>query len=85
MEEEQPVRSKDYLRRRQSIVASLVSATFTAEERRRLAKSGEAMPDGSFPIRNCSDAANAIQAIGRADNPTAVRRHIRSRVWSTSR
>lgn len=52
------------------------------EERNSLAKKGNAMPDGSFPIASCSDAANAIHAIGRA-NPSkrgAVRAHIRKRV-----
>lgn len=54
----------------------------STEERKRLADKGSAMPDGSFPIANCSDAANAIHAIGRA-NPSkrgAVRAHIRRRV-----
>lgn len=37
------------------------------------------MPDGSYPIRNKSDLANAIQAIGRAKNPDAVKAHIRKR------
>lgn len=54
----------------------------SAEERRRAARSGAALPDGSFPIRNCADAANAIHAQGRA--PAAkrgrVRAHIRKRV-----
>jgi hypothetical protein len=30
------------------------------------AKSGAAMPDGSYPIENTKDLENAIQAIGRA-------------------
>jgi hypothetical protein len=46
------------------------------DERRKLADEGKAMPDGSFPIANCDDLKNAIQAIGRAKNPEAVRRHI---------
>jgi ATP-dependent Clp endopeptidase proteolytic subunit ClpP len=49
---------------------------FSAEERQRLAKSGEAMPDGSFPIVTVGDLDNAIQAIGRASNPDAAKRHI---------
>lgn len=55
--------------------------TFTAKERKAEAKSGVAMSDGSFPIRNAQDLANARQAIGRA-NPSkraAVRSHIASR------
>lgn len=46
------------------------------DEREKLADEGKAMPDGSFPIANCDDLKNAIQAIGRASDPEAVRRHI---------
>jgi hypothetical protein len=51
-------------------------------ERRRLARRGHALPDGSFPIANCSDAANAIRAQGRTPegNRGRVRAHIRRRV-----
>lgn len=52
---------------------------FSEEERRRLAKTGAAMPDGSFPIVTKEDLANAIQAIGRAKNPDAAKRHIKKR------
>ena len=51
----------------------------SAEERKRLAEEGKAMPDGSYPIANCEDLRNAIQAIGRASDPEAVKRHIRKR------
>lgn len=53
--------------------------TFSAEERERLAKEGKAMPDGSFPIVNKNDLANAIQAIGRAKDPAKAKAHIRKR------
>lgn len=49
---------------------------FSAEERQRLAKSGEAMPDGSFPIVTTEDLDNAIRAIGRASDSAAAKRHI---------
>lgn len=49
---------------------------FTAEQRKTAAQSGKAMPDGSYPILNTSDLKNAIQAIGRASNKDAVKRHI---------
>lgn len=49
------------------------------EERDKLAKEGHAMPDGSFPIANIDDLKNAIQAIGRADDPEAVKAHIKRR------
>ena len=60
---------------------ALTAAVFSAEQRQRLAKTGAAMPDGSFPIRNCSDWQNARQAIGRApaSKRAAVRAHIAKR------
>jgi hypothetical protein len=63
----------------------LTHFTPTAEQRRALAKSGAAMPDGSFYIRNRSELSDAIQAVGRATpnagesdvaRRNAVRRHI---------
>lgn len=53
--------------------------TFTAEEREKLAREGKALPDGSFPIVNVEDLKNAIQAIGRAKDPAAAKRHIKKR------
>lgn len=35
-------------------------------ERKALAEKGQALPDGSFPIRNKEDLKNAIQSVGRA-------------------
>lgn len=56
---------------------------YSPEERRRMARSGEAMPDGSFPIANCTDARNAISAQGRGGAPQGrVVAHIRKRVGS---
>lgn len=52
---------------------------FTAAERRELAESGAAMEDGSYPIRNRKDLHDAMEAIGRADHPEAVKAHIRKR------
>lgn len=60
-------------------------ATPTIEDRRKLAKSGVAMPDGSYYIRNAGELDDAISAVGRAtpnagESETArrnsVRRHI---------
>jgi hypothetical protein len=60
-------------------------ATPTMEERRTMARSGVAMPDGSYYIRNAGELTDAISAVGRA-TPNAgesdvarrnsVRRHI---------
>jgi len=55
------------------------AATFTAEQRRELAETGEAMPDGSYPIRNRDDLRNAIAAIGRASDRVATQAHILAR------
>lgn len=54
---------------------------FTAEERKTLAASGDALPDGSYPIENNGDLENAVLAYGR--NPTPkVKAHIVSRAKS---
>lgn len=55
----------------------------SAEDRRKAAASGQALPDGSYPILTCVDAENAIRAQGRARTPAKrmqVRAHIRKRV-----
>jgi hypothetical protein len=57
----------------------------SAETRRRLAQSGEAMPDGSYPIVTVEDLRNAIQAFGRTDNPRATKEHIMRRARALGR
>ena len=52
---------------------------FSAEARRKDAKSGVAMKDGSFPIANAEDLANARRLVGHAKDPAAARAHIESR------
>lgn len=52
---------------------------YSQEERERLASEGKALPDGSYPIVDREDLENAIQAIGRAKDPDAARRHIKKR------
>lgn len=52
---------------------------YPAAKRREMAGKGTAMPDGSFPIANARDLANAIQALGRAKDRAAARKHILSR------
>ena len=48
------------------------------QSREQAAEKGQALPDGSYPIRNESDLKNAIQAYGRAkeSDRAKVRRHI---------
>jgi hypothetical protein len=55
-----------------------VFANIPMVERQKLAKSGKAMPGGSFPIRNGEDLKNAIKAFGRAKSSEKadVKRHI---------
>jgi hypothetical protein len=55
------------------------------ETRRRLAESGQAMPDGSYPILTEQDLRNAIQAFGRASNPAATKEHIMRRARALGR
>lgn len=57
----------------------IFKADFSEKERKKLAKKKEAMPDGSFPIRNTSDLKNAIQAIGRAKDPDKAKAWIKKR------
>lgn len=58
-------------------LVSLTAATISADERKAFAKSGVAMSDGSYPIRNASDLSNAIHAIGRGSGSHAdIRAHI---------
>lgn len=54
---------------------------YDAAARKRMARTGAALPDGSFPIASCSDAKNARQAIGRTPpgNRARVQRHISKR------
>ncbi|MFI4935199.1 MAG: hypothetical protein ACHP7N_11305 [Caulobacterales bacterium] len=54
----------------------VIKRTFTADDRKRLAASGAAMPSGAFPIENREDLRNAVQGIGRAKDDIAARAHI---------
>lgn len=49
---------------------------YSMDARRRMAETGAAMPDGSFPIANGGDLQNAIQSVGRAADYAAARAHI---------
>lgn len=57
----------------------LEKAKFNTKERKKLASEGEAMPDGSFPIRNGKDLSNAIADYGRAKDQAAAKKHIKKR------
>jgi len=49
---------------------------FSEDARRVMAETGDALPDGSFPIKSEGDLRNAIQAYGRADDKTLAKKHI---------
>jgi acyl-CoA reductase-like NAD-dependent aldehyde dehydrogenase len=44
-----------------------------------MAQAGQALADGSFPIKDEADLKNAIQAYGRAKDKTAAKAHIMKR------
>lgn len=50
---------------------------YSQADRDSMAKSGEAMEDGSYPIRDAEDLGNAIEAVGEGNAPhDTIRRHI---------
>jgi hypothetical protein len=57
----------------------LAKRDFSAEERKKAAESGHALPDGSFPINTVSDLENAIHAYGRAKDKEKAKAHIIAR------
>ena len=59
--------------------ADFVKRKFNAETRRRMAESGNAMPDGSYPIGNKNDLMNAIRSWGRGGSDPKVKAHIKRR------
>lgn len=52
---------------------------YDEEARNAMAEAGEALPDGSFPIKDEDDLKNAIQAYGRAGDKEAAKAHIMKR------
>lgn len=77
------VKAQELSERFQSLTAGAqeeedVFAYIPMIERQKLAKSGKALPGGSFPIRNTEDLQNAIRAFGRAkeSDRADVKRHI---------
>src|SRR4051812_17319025 len=63
-----PVKTKDE--------AAEEARQFSAQQRKKLAKKGQAQPGGSFPIANEQDLRNAIAAYGRSKNKAATKAHI---------
>lgn len=52
---------------------------YSEDTRNEMAKKGNALPDGSFPIADENDLRNAVQAFGRAKDPAAAKAHIMKR------
>jgi hypothetical protein len=52
---------------------------YSEDEREALGKRGQALPDGSFPIKDVEDLKNAIQAFGRAKDKDKAKAHIMKR------
>ena len=75
--------------REKALVAAAIAelAKISEEERMKLAKKGQALDDGSYPIRNVEDLKNAIQAYGRArrSERRTVRKHIMKRARQLNR
>ena len=57
-------------------IADMEKREFNADERKSAAKQGQALPDGSFPIKTVGDLKNAIKAYGRAKDKAAAKAHI---------
>ncbi len=55
---------------------------FSEDKRDKLAKSGDAEKDGSYPIENENDLKNAVRAYGRSKDKVKTKRHIMSRARS---
>lgn len=58
---------------------------YSEEARGELARSGMALPDGSYPIKDEADLRNAIQAYGRAKDKEAAKAHIIKRAMKLGR
>jgi hypothetical protein len=63
----------DYVYMSAEDIAYLSKRDFDAAQRRSAASHGDALPDGSFPIKNKEDLANARRLVGHAKDPAAAR------------
>ncbi len=62
---------------------AVVKAKYDAADRKKMAGSGAAMDDGSYPIADEEDLKNAIHAVGRGSGSHgAIRKHIAARARS---
>jgi hypothetical protein len=49
---------------------------YSQEARMEAARNGEAMHDGSYPIRDCAEVGKAVEDYDRTGQEPRVRRHI---------
>lgn len=63
----------------ESMPDDLGKRDFSQDQRDQAADKGQALPDGSFPIKTSGDLKNAVQAYGRASDKAAAKAHIISR------
>ncbi len=75
-----PPRARRQLQHLQeSHTTPVLEREYTTDERSEMAKSGQAMPDGSFPIKTPADLPNAIHLWSHSENPQEAKAHIVSR------
>lgn len=64
---------------------SMEKKDYSDKEREAMAENGEALPDGSFPIKTVADLKNAIKAVGRAKDEAKAKAHIIKRAKALGR
>ena len=79
MSDEMSAEAAEYAERVAEFEAEL-RAKYSEAERNEMAKSGEALPDGSFPIKDAQDLSSAIKLNGSGSTAkSTVRAHIKKR------
>lgn len=56
--------------------AEVEKTDYNSKDRKKMAGTGEAMKDGSFPIKTAQDVKNAVKDWGRTGSKSSVKRHI---------
>lgn len=72
-------RADDIDRADLAVPCPIIKRDFSDKQRKTLAESGAALPDGSYPIESVEDLKNAIRAFGRAKDKAQAKAHIISR------
>lgn len=68
--------AREYIKKLEASLDRVVAATYSRDVREKDAKSGVALPDGSFPIPDKNALSDAIHAYGRAKDKAAAKAHI---------